>query len=90
MYLNKPFIFYQQNNTSFLIQNINEVSSVTVHIRSQLFLFSEILIFFGILILLSYNNLKITLLTMLIFIIFGYFIQKFIFKETKIIGQKDY
>jgi ABC-type bacteriocin/lantibiotic exporter with double-glycine peptidase domain len=88
LYLNKPFIFYQQNNTSFLIQNINEVSSIAVHIRSQLFFFSEILIFFGILILLSYNNLKITLLTMLIFIIFGYFIQKFIFKETKIIGQK--
>jgi ABC-type bacteriocin/lantibiotic exporter with double-glycine peptidase domain len=88
LYLNKPFIFYLQNNTSFLIQNINEVNSVSLHIRSQLIFFSEILIFIGILILLLCNSLKITLLTLLIFIIFGYFIQKFIFKETKIIGQK--
>jgi ABC-type bacteriocin/lantibiotic exporter with double-glycine peptidase domain len=88
LYLNKPFIFYLQNNTSFLIQNINEVNSVALHIRSQLILFSEILIFIGIIILLLSNSLKITLLTLLIFIIFGYFIKKFIFKETKIIGQK--
>jgi ABC-type bacteriocin/lantibiotic exporter with double-glycine peptidase domain len=88
LYLNKPFIYYLQNNTSFLIQNINEVNSVALHIRSQLILFSEILIFIGIIILLLSNSLKITLLTLLIFIIFGYLIKKFIFKETKIIGQK--
>jgi ABC-type bacteriocin/lantibiotic exporter with double-glycine peptidase domain len=88
LYLNKPFIFYLQNNTSFLIQNINEVNSVALHIRSQLILFSEILIFVGIIILLLFNSLEITLLTLLIFIIFGYFIQKFIFSKTKLIGQK--
>jgi ABC-type bacteriocin/lantibiotic exporter with double-glycine peptidase domain len=88
LYLNKPFIFYLQNNTSFLIQNINEVNSVALHIRSQLIFFSEILIFIGILILLFCNSLKITLLALFIFIIFGYFIQKFIFSETKLIGQK--
>jgi ABC-type bacteriocin/lantibiotic exporter with double-glycine peptidase domain len=88
LYLNKPFIFYLQNNTSFLIQNINEVNSVALHIRSQLIFFSEILIFIGILILLLCNSLKITLLTLFIFIIFGYFIQKFIFSKTKLIGQK--
>ena len=39
IYLDKSFIFYLKNNTSFLIQNINEVNSISLHIRSQLIFF---------------------------------------------------
>jgi ABC-type bacteriocin/lantibiotic exporter with double-glycine peptidase domain len=88
LYLVKPFIFYIKNNTSFLIQNINEVASITLHIRSQLIFFSETIIFIGILIILLYNSLKITLITIFIFILFGFFIKKFIFSETKVIAQQ--
>jgi ABC-type bacteriocin/lantibiotic exporter with double-glycine peptidase domain len=88
IYLNKSFIFYLKNNTSFLIQNINEVNSITLHIRSQLIFLSEVIIFIGIMTLLFYNSLWITLITLLIFSLFSYFIKIFIFKKTKIIGQE--
>jgi ABC-type bacteriocin/lantibiotic exporter with double-glycine peptidase domain len=88
IYLNKSFIFYLKNNTSFLIQNINEVNSITLHIRSQLIFLSEVIIFIGIMALLFYNSLWITLITLLIFSLFSYFIKIFIFKKTKIIGQE--
>ena len=88
IYLDKSFIFYLKNNTSFLIQNINEVNSITLHIRSQLIFLSEVIIFIGIIALLFYNSLWITLITLLIFSLFAYFIKIFIFKKTKIIGQE--
>jgi ABC-type bacteriocin/lantibiotic exporter with double-glycine peptidase domain len=87
IYLDKSFIFYLKNNTSFLIQNINEVNSITLHIRSQLIFLSEVIIFIGIIGLLFYNSLFITLITLLIFCLFVYFIKIFIFKKTKIFGQ---
>jgi ABC-type bacteriocin/lantibiotic exporter with double-glycine peptidase domain len=88
IYLNKSFIFYLKNNTSFLIQNINEVNSITLHIRSQLIFLSEVIIFIGMITLLFYNSFWITLITLLIFGLFSYFIKIFIFKKTKIIGQE--
>ncbi len=88
IYLDKSFIFYLKNNTSFLIQNINEVNSITLHIRSQLIFFSEIIIFIGIMALLFYNTLWVTLITLLIFSLFAYFIKIFVFKKTKIIGEE--
>jgi ABC-type bacteriocin/lantibiotic exporter with double-glycine peptidase domain len=88
LYLNKPFNFYLQNNTSFLIQNINEANSIALHIRSQLIFLSEVIIFIGIMALLFYGSLLITFIILLIFGLFGYFIKKFIFKKIKIIGQE--
>jgi ABC-type bacteriocin/lantibiotic exporter with double-glycine peptidase domain len=88
VYLNKPFNFYLQNNTSFLIQNINEANSIALHIRSQLIFLSEVIIFIGIMALLFYGSLLITFIILLIFCLFGYFIKKFIFKKIKIIGQE--
>ena len=67
-YLNKNYLFFSENNTANLIRNLRaESNSSIIFIQSCINLFSELLIVFGIVILLFLTNYKIT--SILIFIL---------------------
>ena len=88
IYIDKPFSFYLDTNTNYLTQMINEVNSLSLHIRSQFILFTEAIIFTSIIIILLFNSFIITLIMILLFGFSGLLLKKFIFKRAKAIGEK--
>ena len=88
IYVNKPFSFYLDINTNYLTHMINEVNALSLHIRSQFILFTESIIFTSIIVILLFNSFNITFIMLILFVLFGLLLKKFIFNRAKIMGEK--
>lgn len=89
-YLNKNYSFYINKNSSELTRNI--MSEAFLYSSGVIFhyvrLFSELIVFVSLTILLLFYNYQITLITIGFFSIFGYFFYKSNAKILKEIGKK--
>ena len=75
-YLNKPYIFHLQNNSSKLIRNIDEISYVVSLVSSLITLVLEFIVFLGILALVLWYEPKAPLLVIIFFGLFGFLFFK--------------
>ncbi len=89
-YLNKEYSFFINKNSSELTRNV--MSEAFLYSSGVIFhyvrLFSELIIFSSLTILLLFYNYKITIITISFFSIFGYFFYKFNALNLKNIGEK--
>ena len=80
-YLNQNFSFFYSRNSSEFIRNLmTEVEQLILYLISILKLFLEIIIVFGIFVLLTYIDFKFTILITVIILFFSFF-YFFLFKE---------
>ena len=83
-YINRPYTFHLENNSSKLIRNIDEISFVVEIIHTTITLFLEIIIFLGILLLLLFYEPLGSLFVITFFGIFGFlFFYKIQMKAKK-------
>jgi len=83
IYLNKPYSFHLNNNSSKLIRNINELDLVVYIFRSLIMLINETVVLFGISILVVFYEPAGSLLVILFLGIFGYLFYKKIQTKSK-------
>ena len=90
IYLFKPFKFFisNSNNTNYLVQNVNEVSTLIIYLRSTIVLFSEIFVILGLSFLLLMYQPKATLITIFFLVFLGLIINKLIISKAKYLGQE--
>ena len=90
IYLFKPFKFFisNSNNTNYLVQNVNEVSTLIIYLRSTIVLFSEIFVILGLSFLLLIYQPKATLITIFFLVFLGLIINKLIISKAKYLGQE--
>ena len=90
IYLFKPFKFFisNSNNTNYLVQNINEVSTLIIYLRSTIVLFSEIFVILGLSFLLLIYQPKVTLITIFFLVFLGLIMNKLIISKAKYLGQE--
>tara|TARA_B110000977_G_scaffold189679_1_gene259531 strand:- start:2435 stop:4159 length:1725 start_codon:yes stop_codon:yes gene_type:complete len=78
-YVSRPFSYHLENNPATLTRNTtNSIDGFNVFLNRMVELFKEILTLIVIFILLSFVNIKITVVIFFIFLIFGYFYLKVI------------
>ena len=78
-YVSRPFSYHLENNPATLTRNTtNSIDGFNVFLNRMVELFREILTLIVIFILLSFVNIKITVVIFFIFLIFGYFYLKVI------------
>ena len=75
-YLNKPYSFHLNNNSSTLMRNINEVDLVVFVLKSLILLINETIVFLGIFAFIIFYEPKGSLLIILFFSSFGYIFFK--------------
>jgi ABC-type multidrug transport system fused ATPase/permease subunit len=90
IYLFKPFKFFISNssNTNYLVQNVNEISTLIIYLRSTIVLFSEIFVILGLSFLLLIYQPKATLITIFFLVFMGLIINKLIISKSKYLGQE--
>ncbi len=89
LYLNKEYPFHLKTNSSILFRNItSEVGSFTNSLANIMILFTEIVIFFLIFLLLSYVNPISTLIVLVVFGVPSLFFLLIINKYIKKWGEK--
>jgi ABC-type multidrug transport system fused ATPase/permease subunit len=90
IYLFKSFKFFisNSNNTNYLVQNVNEVSTLIIYLRSTIVLFSEIFVILGLSFLLLIYQPKATLITIFFLVFLGLIINKLIISKAKYLGQE--
>ena len=76
IYLNKPYSFHLNNNSSKLIRNIDEISLVVVVLQSLILLITETVVFLGISTFVILYEPKGSLLVILFLGLFGYLFYK--------------
>ena len=72
LYLNKPYSFHLNNNSSKLIRNINEINLVVHVLKSLILLITEIVVFLGISTFVIIYEPKVSLIVILFLGSFGY------------------
>jgi len=84
IYLNKPYSFHLNNNSSKLIRNINEIDLVAYVIKSLILLINETVVFLGISAFVIFYEPKGSLIVILFLGTFGYlFFKKIQIKVKK-------
>ena len=84
IYLNKPYSFHLNNNSSKLIRNINEIDLVVFVLKSLILLINETVVFLGISALVIFYEPKGSLIVILFLGTFGYlFFKKIQIKVKK-------
>ena len=85
IYLKKPFTFHLENNSAKLIRNLNDINLFTVFIRTTLLLFIEVIMFFGVGLLIFFYEPLGTIFSMTILGLLGFFFHRKIQKKA---GQR--
>ena len=75
-YLNKPYSFHLNNNSSTLMRNINEVDLVVFVLKSLILLINETIVFLGIFAFIIFYEPKGSLIIILFLSSFGYIFFK--------------
>ena len=88
IYLNKPFEFHLNNNSSKLIRNIDEVSLVVALIQFIIIVCTETIIFIGIATFVIWYEPVGALIIILFFSLFGYFFFKAVRLRLKKWGEQ--
>ena len=73
IYLNKPYSFHLNNNSSKLVRNINEIDLVVFILKSLILLINETIVFLGISIFIIFYEPKGSLIVILFLGSLGYF-----------------
>ena len=87
IYLNKPYSFHLNNNSSKLIRNIDEVSLVVFTLQSLITLITEIAVFLGVSTFVIFYEPKGSLLVILFLGSFGYLFFKKVQTKVKEWGK---
>ena len=87
IYLNKPYSFHLDNNSSKLIRNISEIDLVVFILKSLILLINEIVIFLGIAVFVILYEPKGSLIVILFLGSFGYLFFKKIQIKAKEWGK---
>ena len=87
IYLNKPYSFHLNNNSSKLIRNIDEISLVVFTLQSLITLITEIVVFLGISTFVIFYEPKGSLLVILFLGSFGYLFFKKVQTKAKEWGK---
>ena len=87
-YLNQPFTFHVNNNSSKLIRNLNESQSLGYMVRTFVEVTLEILVLIGLLTFLIFLELKLTLICIIIFGIFATIFYQLITKRAQKWGEE--
>ena len=70
-YLNQPFIFHINKNSSELVRNLNEAAALGLIVRTLVEFILEFIVLIGLIIFLINLNLLITFISILIFLFFS-------------------
>ena len=82
-YLNQPFIFHINKNSSELVRNLNEASAFGLIVRTLVEFILEFIVLIGLIIFLINVNLLITFISILIFLFFSTIFYFFINKRAQ-------
>ena len=82
-YLNQPFIFHVNKNSSELLRNLTEAPALGLIIRTLVDFILEFIVLIGLIIFLIYLNLLITFISILIFLFFSAIFYFFINKRAQ-------
>jgi ABC-type multidrug transport system fused ATPase/permease subunit len=88
-YLNRPYIFFINNNSSIIIHNLTqEIYKFNDLLLNSFLIISELIIIIGIIGLLISANKKITIILILIFFIASFIYVKFYKKKSEQLGKE--
>ena len=87
LYLNKPYSFHLNNNSSKLIRNINEIDLVVHVLKSLILLITEIVVFLGISTFVIIYEPKVSLIVILFLGSFGYLFFRSVQNKLKELGK---
>ena len=82
-YLNQPFIFHINKNSSELVRNLNEAAALGSIVRTLVEFILEFIVLIGLIIFLINLNLLITFISILIFLFFSTIFYFFINKRAQ-------
>ncbi len=82
-YLNQPFIFHINKNSSELVRNLNEAAALGLIVRTLVEFILEFIVLIGLIIFLINLNLLITFISILIFLFFSTIFYFFINKRAQ-------
>ena len=87
-YLHLPYSFYLQKNSALLIRNVNQAFILAATVELTLTLITEILVIFGITSLLIITEPLGAIVVIVIFLLSGFYFQKFTKKYLTSWGEK--
>ena len=85
-YLNQPFIFHINKNSSELVRNLNEAQALGLIVRTLVEFILELIVLVGLMIFLINLNPLITLMSILIFLFFSTIFYFYINKRAQKMG----